>query len=137
MMITTFSDFSYELIVANLGRLVDTLCGEEFITVAGLFVLRTEDPTTVQNRISARCRPYPTKPESELMISHTEMIAFPDSQFVTALVSSKYEESIARISLAWAESEYLFPSIGSQLFDGQGRRIKPYRNILDRLFGVG
>jgi len=135
MMITTFSDLNFELIVVNLGRLVDTLCGEEFIKVADLFVLRAEDSTTVQNRISARRRPYSTKPESEQTISIREMIAFPDSQFVTALASSKYEESIARVSLAWAESKYLFPSIGSQLVDGQGRKIKPYRNILDLFWG--
>ncbi len=62
-------------------------------------------------------------------------IAFPDSRFVLALSSKEFEESIARVSLDWAESEFLFPSIGSQLFDGQGRKMKPYRNILDRFLG--
>jgi hypothetical protein len=137
MMITTFSDLNYELIVANLGGLVDTLCSEELVAVADLFVLRAEDPTVAQNRISARRRRYPMRPEIGLKLFMGGTIAFPDSQFVTALARSEYEESTARVSLDWAESEYLFPSIGSQLVDGQGRKIKPYRNILDRLFGVG
>ncbi len=133
-MIDIFINLDYELVVINLGRLVDTLCGEEFIKVADLFILRADALATVQNHISARCRYYPKKIETEMSVFFSEMIAFPDPNFITALTSRGFAESISRMSLDWAESENLFPTIGSQLMNCQGQRIKPFRNIFDRLF---
>lgn len=129
-LLSVLSGTDYALVVVNLGKWIDTLCGEAVVQQADLTVIGAERDAEISNLQAARGRKYYQKPGSCLALATPLGLQYPDSDFFNALEHKnrrdKYAEECApRLALACAE--YLFPDIRSRLKDASGKKIRPYR----------